>query len=145
MDRKSDTNPVARIGMSVAEVRLLVKTDPNFPPGRRASALSSLARIPVWTKAADASLPRGAEHIPFTRRTIDALFDRFVPGVVGRSRKRIRNARSDCRFMLEWYGLSAKTLRVGLSEELKALEEKLEKFERIAIRKLFVCLSLHGL
>jgi hypothetical protein len=137
--------------LSVADVILLVKSDETFPPSRRATTLSSLAQLAKWKAAMDRFRSPEArmmskvkpEEIPFTLRTLNALFERIVPRVLGRSRKRIQNAYADCRFVLERYGLAAERLRVGLTPQMAALAEKLDRFERIAVGKLFAYLSLH--
>jgi len=130
----------------VADVLDRVKHDQEFPPSRRPSVLSSLAQLPEWAnKMRTGGVEFTLENTPFTKLSVEDLFHRAAPDVVGTSRKRLQNARSDCRYVLERYGLARERLRVTLSPGVQAIARKLGKFQRLAMGQLLVFMTVHDI
>lgn len=119
---------------SLALARDKVAQDPNFPRGRRASTLSSLARLAKWSG-------QDASAIAFVEPVIEALFDRLRSDVLGISAKRLANARSDVRYVLEQYG-GAKRYLAPFTPEAQCLWSMLtEKYDQCSLSRLLRYLS----
>src|SRR5262245_1541196 len=131
---------------NVARALELVRNDASFPPRRRASILSSLRRLPVWATAKSRCIPKlDANTMPFNERVISDLFEGLAPCVAGVSEKRLKNAHSDVRYVLERYRLGRRRLRVSFSGPVSALNAKLARVEQWRIAKLFAFLSMEGI
>ena len=96
---------------SLADVREIVRRDRSFPKSRRASTLSSLARLAKWSG-------QDATTIPFAEPVVEALLDQLRPDLLGISAKRLANARSDLRFVLE-RGLQVRQSAVEITGDAK--------------------------
>lgn len=132
---------------TVSDAIRMVQNDAGFPAPRQPQTLSSLRQLPPWANSISyRALEWTIETMPFNSKLIEDLFARLVPAIVGKSPKRLRNALSDCRFVMERYGLSRKRLRVTLSPATKELEDKLQnEFDRMGIRPLLVFSSVEGI
>ena len=87
-----------------------------------------------------------ASDLHFTAAVVETVCTSLAPGALGISRKRLQNAKSDCRFVLRHYGLVEEQRRRQLSPSLKALEVSIaDKFRAIQLRRFFSFLSNKGI
>jgi hypothetical protein len=127
----------------VADAVARVKDDEEFPPSRRPSILSTLTKLPKWAnKLRTGGIKFTSGNMPFTKLSVEGLFNRATPAVLGISEKRMANARSECRFVMEHYGWARERIRVTLSPRVQAIARKLSKFERLAMGQLLVFMTV---
>lgn len=106
----------------VADAVARVKQDEEFPSSRRPSTLSTLTQLPKWAnKLRTGGVEFTSENMPLTKLSVEDLFYRASPAVLGISEKRMDNARSECRFVMERYGRARERLRVTLSPRSRPL------------------------
>ncbi len=119
---------------SLANVTEKVGRDRSFPKSRRASTLSSLARLAKWSG-------QDPTTIPFAEPVVEALLDQLHPDLLGISAKRLANARSDLRFVLERHRGGSRYF-APFSPAVQRLWSMLtSKYERCSLSRLLRFLS----
>ena len=115
---------------SLADVIQMIATHDAVPATRLDSLRSSLSKLASWTG-------QDPTMIPFVAPVIEALIGSVRPDVVGISAKRLQNARSDIRFVLDLLGGSSRYL-APFSPEVQRLWDLLEgKYDRCSLSRLF--------
>ncbi|MEZ5922894.1 MAG: tyrosine-type recombinase/integrase [Hyphomicrobiaceae bacterium] len=123
---------------SLAEIIAMVATHPAVPKHRRAGIASSLSKLAAW-------IGQDASTIPFVALVIEAKIATVRPDVVGVSAKRLKNARSDIRFVLDLLGGSSR-YHAPFTPEAQRLWDLLQgKYERCSLSRLLRYLSARAI
>ena len=124
--------------LSWADVQKKAVTDRRIPVKRRAGVLSSLSKVPTW-------VGQDASAIVFVEPVIEGLFRRLRADVLGVSSKRLRNARSDIRFVLGLYGGPRRYLAPFTPAAQRLWDMLSSKYERCSLSRLLRFLSAQGI
>lgn len=112
-----------------------IQSDQSFPDHRRAGVLSSLRCVLRWSGTCDAvasGQPAGEKVLSI--RTVREMFRALTPGALGVSRKRLRNAESDLRFAVRFYGSLPVRPPVASSEPLQKIQSMIsDRFAAMAL------------
>jgi integrase len=112
-----------------------IQSDQSFPGHRRAGVLSSLRCVSQWLGRGNAlASSQPAYEMVLTERAIGQTFHSLTPGALGVSRKRLRNAESDLRFALRFYGSPLREPPLAPFEPVQTIERMIaDRFTKIAL------------
>ena len=124
-----------------------IQSDRNFPDHRRAGVLSSLRCVLRWLARGNAvtSGQDGGDRV-LTESEVTRMFRSLPPGPLGVSRKRLRNAESDLRFAVRFYGSPLPRPPAAPSATVQAIEQMVsDRFAKMAISRFLRHLSSKGI
>lgn len=133
--------------LTVGNIIKLVQADPCFPEHRRVGVLSSLRCVVRWLgKGAVAASSQGAGETVLIEGGIAPMFRGLAPSVLGISRKRLRNAQSDLRFVLRFYERAPQQAPSARSDASEAIESMVSgRFDEMSLRPLLRYLASKGI
>lgn len=126
-----------------------VETDPDYPAKRRKTDASRLRSALNWSAAPTATkagsavmIPSPFEAQPFNHHTISKLFAPLCAADLRLRDKTLENAKSDCHFIADFYGLSHGIAWAALSDDCAHLLPLVtSKWDRPAVLRFFRYLS----
>jgi len=134
LSMKSNQESSAAEVLTWSAVLHRVEHDPNYPSDRRAYDKSRLKKAldwnaaPTWTAArSPVTQPSKFAERPFTRRSIDELFDELRPGELRLKQKTLDTARSACKRVADDFGIPTGIAKTPFSNDCARLLELLGK------------------
>jgi integrase len=121
---------------SLADALKQARTDARIPEQRRASVVSSLSKLAEWSG-------QDGSTIAFVEPVIEALFGRLRADVLSISKKRLKNARADVRFVLALYGGQARYFTPFTPQAQRLRDMLRTKYEQCSLSRLLRFLSAH--